>query len=406
MQNKIKIEDFNYPLPEEKIAFFPLEKRDCSKLLIYDNQRIREDVFKNIGDYLPKSTLLVFNDTKVVKARLVFYKDSGARIELFCLEPANSGNIAQELNARNHVVWNCLVGNSRRWTSGKLHSEITVDDHLVTVTAERANICEDHSEIVFSWNEDCTFANILDYFGKIPLPPYIRRETQQADNIRYQTVYALENGSVAAPTAGLHFTPELIGSLEKQGIDTAYLTLHVGLGTFKPVNEEYIEEHNMHSERISIKRSLVEKLLNACGKSCVIPVGTTSCRSLESLFWLGAKLIENPSLEGVLELDQWYPYECPIRDDITVSQSLATVLEWLDKHEYPMLEAYTSLMITPEYTCRIADAIITNFHQPKSTLLLLISSFIGNSWHEVYDYALNHNFRFLSYGDSCLFFRR
>ena len=406
MQSNIKIEDYDYPLPEDKIAFFPLQERDNSKLLIYNNKFICEDIFRNISKYLPSNTLLVFNNTKVVKARLLFNKVSGAKIELLCLEPTVACNIENEFQTHDHVVWNCLVGNSRRWTSGLLTAEVVIDDQKITVNAERLKVYDDHSEILFSWNGNCSFADILDSFGKVPLPPYIHRETVQSDSVRYQTVYALENGSVAAPTAGLHFTPQLIDSLVSKGIDTAYLTLHVGLGTFKPVNEEYITDHKMHSERIAITKSLIEKLYSSCESKCITPVGTTSCRSLESLFWFGVQLRENPSKDDVLFLEQWYPYECELRDKVTVKQSLETSLEWLEKRHLSMLEAYTSLMIIPDYKCRLAGAIITNFHQPKSTLLLLISSFIGDNWKEVYKYALENNFRFLSYGDSCLFFNR
>lgn len=405
MSCKNKIIDFNYPLPEDKIAVYPVNKRDNSKLLVYRNEKIIEDTFNNISKHIEKDTLLIFNNTKVVKARLIFHKATGAKIEIFCLEPPNYNNISTELESRGNVKWNCLVGNSRRWTSGELSATITIDGNAVTIKATRMTQNFDHSEILFEWDSDNTFADILDNFGKIPLPPYIHREAQDSDNDRYQTVYASSNGSVAAPTAGLHFTTSLMEELKSYSIDIDYLTLHVGLGTFKPVSEEYIEDHNMHSERIVISKQLIEKLYHNDNKT-VIPVGTTSCRSLESLFWLGVKLIDNPDLQGVLNLEQWYPYTSPLRDKVSKKESLEAILRWIDKNHDDKVEANTSLMITPEYKCRITDAIITNFHQPQSTLLLLISSIIGDKWREVYQYALEHDFRFLSYGDSCLFYQR
>lgn len=405
MSCKNRIIDFNYPLPEDKIAIYPVNKRDNSKLLVYRDEKISEDTFNNISRHIDDNSLLIFNNTKVVKARLIFHKTTGAKIEIFCLEPPNYNNISTELESRGSVKWNCLVGNSRRWTSGELSASITIDGREVKIRATRMTQNSDHSEIFFEWDSEDTFAEILDNFGRIPLPPYIHREAQDSDNDRYQTVYASTNGSVAAPTAGLHFTTDLIEELKSAGIDIDYLTLHVGLGTFKPVSEEFIEDHNMHSERIVISKQLVEKLYHNENKT-VIPVGTTSCRSLESLFWLGVKLIENSDLQGVLNLDQWYPYTAPLRDKVGKKESLGTILNWLDKNNEDNVEANTSLMITPEYRCRITDAIITNFHQPQSTLLLLISSIIGDKWREVYEYALEHDFRFLSYGDSCFFYRK
>lgn len=405
MIKKVKIEDFNYPLPDGKIALYPANQRDASKLLVYKNNCISDSYFNKISDFLPDNTALFYNDTKVVHARLIFYKETSARIELFCLEPAESDNIAIELAKTRHVKWECLIGNSRRWASGQLTKTTNINGEDVTVTAERINVLSDCSIISFSWNADISFAEVLEHLGKVPLPPYIHRESDNNDSTRYQTVFAEAEGSVAAPTAGLHFTPKLISELNAKGIETTPLTLHVGAGTFKPVSSVFINDHNMHAERISVTVDTLEKLHDDIGNKFIIPVGTTTCRTLESLYWFGIMLSKNPNLNGVLSLDQWYPYQETTPQNINAKESINTILKWLSDNNLTSFEGFTSLMITPFYKLRIPDAIITNFHQPKSTLLLLISAFVGENWHKIYEHALNNDYRFLSYGDSCLFFK-
>ena len=402
MNNKISISSFDYNLPDDKIASFPTDKRDRSKLLIYKNKNISEDFFGNILNYLPTNAMLIFNDTKVVKARLNFKKPSGANIEIFCLEPTGSNDFASMFNAINEVKWNCLVGNARRWKEGPIETTVNINGKDFVLTARRQAVYDDHSEILFTWNDNHTFADILEAAGNVPLPPYIHRKTNDTDNVRYQTVYAQHAGSVAAPTAGLHFTPELIKSLQNNGLKTEYVTLHVGLGTFKPVNEQYISDHAMHSEIINVPLAVIKNIAEFCDTNTIIPVGTTSCRTLESLYWIGVMLNDNCEIHNLITLDQWFPYNAKVQD-ISVKDSLFAIIKYLENNKLANLLASTQLMITPEYKMRICKGIITNFHQPKSTLLLLISSFVGDDWKTIYQYALNHDFRFLSYGDGCLF---
>lgn len=403
MIRKIKIEDYNYPLPEEKIALYPLPERDMSKLLVADNGHITESVFRKISDFLPPNTLLIFNDTKVVKARMVFYKTTNAKIELFCLEPYGKGDITLEMAAKNNVRWKCLVGNSRRWKDEQLTTEVNINGLSISIKAKRVEILSDCSVIDFSWNGNVSFAEILDAVGKVPLPPYIHRESDKSDAIRYQTVYAKYQGSVAAPTAGLHFTEPLMRSLEKSGMEFLPLTLHVGAGTFKPVSSEFITDHAMHEERIVVSQQFIDRLSDCYGEKYIVPVGTTSCRSLESLYWLGLKLMENTDMnDQIPHLEQWYPYLDTTKTNLPVKDALASISNYMKKRNSNSFEAATSLMITPDYKMKFPDALITNFHQPKSTLLLLISSILGDTWKDVYRYALEHDFRLLSYGDSCL----
>ncbi|MDR2084807.1 MAG: S-adenosylmethionine:tRNA ribosyltransferase-isomerase [Bacteroidales bacterium] len=403
MLEKIHIERYNYDLPYDKIALYPTKNRDLSKLLIYSNGNIIQDIFRNIINYLPENSWLIFNDTKVVHARLIFYKETKAKIELFCLEPSE-GDITTQLSSKQSVKWKCLVGNSRKWKTGILKSELKINDKDIVLTAERIETNNEFSIINFSWNYDYSFAEILEIFGKIPLPPYINRESEDSDNTTYQTIYANIDGSVAAPTAGLHFTSELMSEILFAGMDISTITLHVGAGTFKPVSSESINEHVMHAEKIIISRKFIEDLYNNFGEKYIIPIGTTSCRSIESLYWLGLKL-ENESFRenDELFLEQWYPYlEETSKSNISIKKSLENILLYMQKRNSNYFQAATSLIITPGYSMKFPNALITNFHQPKSTLLLLIAAAIGDDWKKLYDYALVNDFRFLSYGDSCL----
>lgn len=395
----ISIEAYDYPLPEDRIAKYPLAERDASKLLVLKDNEISESQFKHVGDFLPKDALLVFNETKVIRARLQFHKATGSRIEVFCLEPEKDYQVA--FSAASPVRWKCLVGNAKRWKEGKLSMELSVKGEKVTLFANRIAHNDQYSEIEFSWTpESLSFAAVLEAAGEIPLPPYLHRDAEPSDRDRYQTVFARYDGSVAAPTAGLHFTKPLMEDLHKQGFDFDEVTLHVGAGTFRPVATETIGKHAMHSETIIVRKSLIQNLVQRFGKP-IIPVGTTSTRTLESLYWIGVMLKEQGDELRPLHVEQWFPYED--HEDISAVDALHAILEYLDKHGLTRLEASTALMIAPSYKMRVITGLITNFHQPKSTLLLLVSALIGDRWKDCYRFALDHGFRFLSYGDSCLF---
>lgn len=412
----ISIEDYNYPLPDERIAKYPLSERDASKLLVLKDNNISSSHFNEIGDFLPKDSLLIFNETKVVRARLQFTKESGAAIEIFCLEPiSGNGDYQVAFSSKSPSRWKCLVGNSRRWknetislrlyesTSQQVNESTSQSQCQCQILhAERLEKNDNYSVVEFSWEPaELSFAEVLEAAGEIPLPPYLHREAEESDRERYQTVFAKHEGSVAAPTAGLHFTNELITNLKERGITFEEVTLHVGAGTFRPVSSETIGEHEMHSETIVVKKSCIEKLIRNCGKT-IIPVGTTSMRTIESLYWIGLMLMEEGLEEHNLHLNQWFPYK--ERETLpSAEESLSTILEYLNKYELSELHATTALMIAPTCKINIAKALITNFHQPKSTLLLLVSALIGDKWKEAYQYALDNDFRFLSYGDSCLF---
>lgn len=395
----ITIDDYDYPLPEERIAKYPLAERDASNLLVLKDNEIQKSQFKHIGDFLPQDALLVFNETKVIRARLQFHKSTGSRIEVFCLEPEQDYQVA--FAATSPVRWKCLVGNAKRWKDGKLSMSLNVNGKETTLFAERLAHNDQYSEIEFSWTpEELPFASVIEAAGEIPLPPYLHRDAEPEDRDRYQTVFARYDGSVAAPTAGLHFTQPLIASLREQGFSFDEVTLHVGAGTFRPVATETIGEHAMHSETIVVRKSLIQNLIDHIGKP-IIPVGTTSTRTLESLYWLGVMLAEQGMDLRPLHLDQWFPYED--RTTLTTPQALQHIVNYLDLHRLTRLEASTSLMIAPSYRMRVITGLITNFHQPKSTLLLLVSALIGERWKDCYRFALDNGFRFLSYGDSCLF---
>ena len=382
----IYIKDFNYPLPEDRIAKFPVKERDHSKLLIYKHGEVSEDVFYNLSKYLPSNSLMIFNNTKVIQARMHFHKETGALIEIFLLEPAEPSDYEQMFQTTGHCSWSCLVGNLKKWKTGPtLHGSYGTG--LL---------------IDFDWNDNnITFAEIIDCIGELPIPPYLNRETQDSDKKTYQTVYSKIKGSVAAPTAGLHFTDKVLADLVDHGIDCEELTLHVGAGTFKPVKSAMIEGHEMHSEYICVKRQTIEKLIRY--NACAIAVGTTSVRTLESLYYIGLKLQNNMDLhEEDLHVNQWEPYGDENSENVSPVDALKCILSYLDKNGKDALRTSTQIIIAPGYKYKIVKMLITNFHQPQSTLLLLVSAFVNGDWRKIYDYALSHDFRFLSYGDSSL----
>lgn len=395
----IAIADFDYPLPDDRIAKFPLERRDQSKLLVYRGGNIEESRFDHVPELLPPDTLLIFNNTKVIHARLFFRKPTGSTIEVFCLEPFQMP-VALSFEQRGHCTWNCFIGNNKKWKEGSLTRQLDIHGQSVTLTATRRKAVGNAWIVDFDWDGGLSFAELIDQAGVIPLPPYLHREAVSSDNERYQTVYALHQGSVAAPTAGLHFSPEVFEALRQKGIATDFITLHVGAGTFKPVSTPTIGEHEMHVEKIEISRSNIECILNHLGHT-VIPVGTTTVRTIESVYWFGVKLSRNAKLDA-MHVMQWDPYEL---ESLSVSTEHAyqNVLQWMDEQGIDQLEGDTQLMIAPGYIYHVISGLITNFHQPKSTLLLLVSALVGDAWKECYRYALDHEFRFLSYGDSCLF---
>lgn len=395
---QIHINEFDYHLPDEKIAKYPLEKRDSSKLLVYRQGQITESVFSSIGDFLPDNSLLVYNNTKVIQARMHFKKQTGAQIEIFCLEPYEPHDYALIFQERKKCSWVCLVGNLKKWKEGILKRSLLVENKEVTISVNRLQSIGDSHVIEFSWdNPDLTFADILDAAGELPIPPYLNRDTEEADKDTYQTVFSKIQGSVAAPTAGLHFTPEVFSDLTKRGITTDEVTLHVGAGTFKPVKTDTIKDHIMHSEFISVRKETIQNLLDNKGK--LIAVGTTSVRTLESLYYIGEKLEKdfNPDLR----VGQWQPYD-ENSNNVTPKRALENILAYLERNNLKALLADTQIIIAPGYRFKIVDGMITNFHQPKSTLLLLVSAFVDGNWKLIYEYALAHNFRFLSYGDSSL----
>lgn len=398
----IRISDYNYPLPDHRIAKHPLAAREQCKLLCYKvGGEISEGHFYDVPAVLPEKAMLVYNNTRVINARLRFRKATGSTIEIFCLEPVAPCDYQLIFQTTQSCTWLCLVGNSKRWKQGLLTQEIEVDGKTVTLEANRGERRGNSFEIEFSWNGGVTFASILEAIGEIPIPPYLNRGTESTDSADYQTVYSHIDGSVAAPTAGLHFTDEVLAECDKRGITRRELTLHVGAGTFQPVKSENIGEHEMHHEFISVQRSLLVDLINAEGP--VVAVGTTSVRTLESLYYVGQVLETNPDAdEEMLTVKQWMPYSTPC--EISTKKALQNVVDYLDRHHAEAYMGSTQLMIAPGFQYRIISGMITNFHQPQSTLLLLVSAFVGvDHWRAIYDYALDHDFRFLSYGDACFF---
>ncbi|MBR4066521.1 MAG: S-adenosylmethionine:tRNA ribosyltransferase-isomerase [Bacteroidaceae bacterium] len=395
----IAIAEYDYPLPDERIAKYPLAERDSSKLLLYNKGRVSEDLFSNLPKYIPQGALMVFNNTKVIQARMRFRKETGALIEVFCLEPEVPYDYQQIFLETKECVWQCLVGNSNRWKGGVLSQVVTVGGKDVTLSVERLGSAAAVNHVRFAWNGGVSFAELLEAAGELPIPPYLNRATEESDTRTYQTVYSKIKGSVAAPTAGLHFTPAVLEALSVAGVQREEVTLHVGAGTFKPVKSELIAEHEMHEEYIEVRKELLEKLIAAGG--CAIAVGTTSVRTLESLYFLGELVAENPGIAmDELHVGQWTPYSR--EHTLSSVEALEALVAWLERNGLERLHSHTRIMIAPGYTFRIVKAIVTNFHQPKSTLLLLVSAFVSGNWRTIYDYALANDFRFLSYGDSSL----
>ena len=396
---EIKIDDFVYALPDERIAKYPLPKRDESKLLIYNKGKITESIFNEVPKMLAENELVVFNNTKVIQARLHFKKQTGALIEIFCLEPASPNDYVLSFQQNKTCTWYCLIGNLKKWKGGVLEHTLVVGNVEVTLFAELKSQHNTSFEVQFSWNNDqITFSDILESFGELPIPPYLNRKTESRDNETYQTVYSKIKGSVAAPTAGLHFTESVLNDLRRKNIDLQEVTLHVGAGTFRPVKSEYMEQHDMHTEYISVSRQTIEALL--AHKCEVLAVGTTSVRTIESLYYIGAKLLNQDIANDLICVKQWEPYE--VVYELTPQESLQSILDYMQKNNLTVLNAATQIIIAPSYEFHFVKKMITNFHQPKSTLLLLVSAFVGGDWKKVYDYALTHDFRFLSYGDSSL----
>ena len=408
----ISINDYCYHLPDERIAAFPLKERDESKLLIYNEGRITEDIYKNIAQYIPENSLLVFNNTKVIQARILFQKQTGGVIEIFCLEPYETNNEYSVVMGKKATVrWKCMIGGAGKWKAGSLNKEITADKNplentAVTLTATLVEKLSDAYVIELSWQPaENSFAEVLGIFGDIPLPPYIKRKPATTDKERYQTIYAKHEGSVAAPTAGLHFTSAIFESFQKKNIAKAYVTLHVGAGTFKPVKASNMEGHEMHSEWMEVSIETIEQLLGHESKN-IIAVGTTSLRTIETLYWMGVKTIIYPDItSSALQIYQWDVYEAPLCETkYSSGEALTALLQWMKKNKQQRILIPTQILIAPGYQFKIARAIITNFHQPQSTLLLLVAAIAGDDWKKMYDYAMENEFRFLSYGDGSLIF--
>jgi S-adenosylmethionine:tRNA ribosyltransferase-isomerase len=396
MRPQISIDRYDYNLPDKQIAKYPLQNREDSKLLIYNNGSLSQSEFKNIATHLPQNSLLVFNNTKVIRARLSFQKSTGANIEIFCLEPSDDKDIQITFNDRLESVWTCIIGNLKKWKQGSIESKVKVGSKIINVEASRISGIGDAHRIKFAWNDETlTFGELIEAMGKIPIPPYLNRDSEPIDGERYQTVYSQHKGSVAAPTAGLHFTSDILNEIRNQNIKTVNITLHVGAGTFKPVKSDTIDNHEMHVEHFVVSRKTINELLEHEGD--VIAVGTTTTRTLESLYWLGYKLSQR---KFELKVEQWDPYEC--QPTLTFKQSLQYIINYLNSVNSDNLPASTGIMIAPGYEYKAIDGLITNFHQPKSTLLLLLAALIGDDWKQIYDYALGNDFRFLSYGDSSI----
>lgn len=399
---QIRIEDYNYPLPDERIAKYPLNERDASKLLVYSEGNVSTKAFKDIADYLPNGSLMVFNDTKVVPARLHFQRSTGAHIEIFCLEPIDPEEYVMMFAVTGCCRWKCIVGNVKRWKNDTLSLYNPMNDSEIEHMGLKADLVERDGEtsiVQFTWENGEPFSRVLEVCGSIPIPPYLNRGTEDIDLERYQTLYARFRGSVAAPTAGLHFTDRVLESIKEKGIETDTVCLHVGAGTFLPVKSSLVSEHTMHREPFVVTLSFLESLLNRRGN--VVAVGTTSVRTLESLYYVGAKCIETGMPQDV---EQWDPYENEY--SYTLEETLTALISYMRDNGMDSIQTGTRIIIVPGYRFKVVDVLVTNFHQPQSTLLLLISAFVGGDWKTIYDHALNDGFRFLSYGDSSLLFRR
>lgn len=396
----LRIEDYTYNLPDERIAKYPLQQRDASKLLVWKAGIDAEDTYQNISSYIPQGSLMVFNQTRVVHARLLFKKETGSTIEIFCLEPHSQyPDIQTAMLQKEKVWWKCLVGGAAKWKHGMVLS-LKNEEHAFTLEAKIVEKDTGSFTIEFAWDADLSFAEVLQYTGKVPLPPYLHREAEQSDEQRYQTIYARDKGSVAAPTAGLHFTDAVMQSLAAKQIDTAFVTLHVGAGTFKPVKSETMQEHEMHAEWIEIDIPTIKNII-AHLDAGIIAVGTTSMRTLESLYWIGAQLLNGtiPQFDGIA-VHQWLPYE--LATTATTKDALQAIINWLQVQKQEKLVTRTQILIAPGYNCKVVRGLVTNFHQPQSTLLLLVAALIGTGWRDIYNHALANNYRFLSYGDGCL----
>lgn len=405
----ISIADFTYRLPENRIAKYPLEERDKSKLLVYESNRLQTSTYKNIADFIPENSLLIFNNTKVVEARLQFQKSTGGVIEIFCLAPDEQyADITTAFSQKTKVYWQCLIGGASKWKHGQiLEKKIKNDDQHIQLTARFVAKKTSYFLIELSWTPALlSFAEILHHAGAVPLPPYIKRKAEDSDTERYQTVYAKWDGSVAAPTAGLHFTDHIFNVLKQKKIETDFATLHVGAGTFKPVNAEKMIDHEMHTEWMEVNKTTIENLLDNADKN-IVAVGTTSLRTIESLYWLGVKMLAFPNQQSDNPpmLSQWEAYAF-MKKNVSVQEALQALLYWMNENKLYKLIAKTQLLIAPGYPFKIVNGLITNFHQPGSTLLLLVAAFIGDDWKNVYQYALANDFRFLSYGDGCLLRRK
>ena len=405
--NPLYIADFNYPLPDERIAKYPLPERDHSKLLIYRDGAVSEDHFYNVGEYIKPSALLIYNNTRVIQARLEFYKTTGARIEIFCLEPLTPHDYQLSLSSTTGCTWKCMVGNAKKWHTGDaLELKIKNEKLKIALRAYKEEQLGNTFAVRFEWDgDDISFAEILDAAGELPIPPYLNRKTEASDLKTYQTVYSRIKGSVAAPTAGLHFTEKVLNDLRNRGIETDEVTLHVGAGTFLPVKTADANEHTMHTEIIAVPKAAIGHIIAKLGK--IVAVGTTSMRTLESLYFIGCQLLNTDKSEyrhvDNIHVSQFEPYEKEYT--LSAQEALAAILDYLDATGQTTLHADTQIMIKPGYTFHVVDQLITNFHQPQSTLLLLVSAFVGGDWHTIYDYALSHDFRFLSYGDSSILTR-
>ncbi len=398
----IHIKEYNYALPDECIAKFPLAERDHSKLLVYRQGSVSEDTFYNLPSYLPEGSLMVMNNTKVIQARMHFCKETGALIEIFLLEPAEPHDYELMFQTTGRCAWYCLVGNLKKWKEGTLIRTLEVNGKNLEIKATRKGEHGTSHLIEFEWTNGFSFAEVIDAVGELPIPPYLNRETQESDKTTYQTVYSKIKGSVAAPTAGLHFTENVLSAIDKRGIEREEVTLHVGAGTFKPVKSERIADHEMHTEFFSVQRKTLERLIAHKGEA--IAIGTTSVRTLESLYYMGLKVMTNPDItEEQLHVEQWEPYEgTPQSSQGGAQEALQALLDWMDRNGLTVLHSSTQIIIAPGYDYKIVKMLVTNFHQPQSTLLLLVSAFVKGDWHRIYDYALSHDFRFLSYGDSSL----
>ncbi len=398
---EIQIKDYSYALPDERIAKFPIAERDHSKLLIYNKGKVGEDVFYHLPEHLPQGALMVFNNTKVIQARLHFRKETGALIEIFLLEPAKPADYEQMFQTRDCCQWLCIIGNQKKWKEGALSRTLDINGQQMTITATRKGEAGTSQLIEFQWDGGASLAEVIDSIGELPIPPYLNRKAEESDKTTYQTVYSKIKGSVAAPTAGLHFTERVLADLDQRGIEREELTLHVGAGTFKPVKSATIGEHDMHTEYVAVRRHTIERLLAHNGEA--IAVGTTSVRTLESLYYMGLKVLRNSDLkEEDLHVKQWEPYEEVSGEKPEVKEVLQALLDWMVRNDLTVLHSSTQIIIAPGYDYKIVRMLVTNFHQPQSTLLLLVSAFVKGDWRKIYDYALSHDFRFLSYGDSSL----